>query len=254
MTISAPTSQPAPTGAPAPTVDGPPAEVVVRRDHRGIVRGLVVALAGASVLLFWVPALIVLIRREPGYFKTGIVWTALIATVVLIVLGAGLMMLWLRTGSRRGPLMTLSERGVQIPAGRRQDSLDVRWEDLELVRLVGHRDPEMAFYRKTEPPTEPEPQPRTDLDLSEPEFLRPLDFANDPPPPMRLPDRAVFEQITPLPEDEEQPPQREPEPRISGPERLYATPYVVPVGRTEPALREVIRAVRRLAAGRVPLG
>lgn len=250
----APPTKPAPAAAPEPTQLSAASEVVVRRDHGGVLKGLAVALAAASVLLFWVPALIVMIRREPGYFTSGIVWTAVIATVLLVALGLGLAVLWLRTGSRRAPLLVLSERGVSIPPGRRQAALDARWEDLDLVRLVGHRDPEMAFYVKPEEVPEPEPEPETRLDLSEPEFLRPLDFENDPPPVMRAPDRATFEQITPLAADDDAEAEAPPEPAPSGPQRLYATPYVVPVGRTDPGLRELIRAVRRLAAGRVPLG
>lgn len=249
----APTSQPAPADASVSVADPPASQIVVRRDRRGILRGVLIALAASSVVLFWLPALIVLIRREPGYFTSGIVWTALIATILLIGLGAGLTVLWLRTGSRRAPLMTLTEHGVSIPAGRRQEALDARWEDLELVRLIGDRDPEMAFYIRPEPEPEQEPGPEQTLDLSEPEFLRPLDFEHDPPPAMRAPDRSVFERIAPLPEPEQEP-EPEPEPPLSGAERLYATPHVVAVGRTDPDLRQLIRSVRRLSAGRVPLG
>ncbi len=199
------------------------------------------------MLLFWLPALIVVVRREPGYFTTGVVWTAVLATVALLVVGLGLAVLWERTGGRREPLLVADAAGVRVPTTRGRPALDAPWTDLALIRVVGEREPELAFYVS---PDAGRRQPeRAPLDLSEPELLRPLDFVNDPPPPTAAPDRAVFAAITPLPEEE--PPAAQPAPPRGT--ALYATPYVVPLARTAPPTAELLRAIRRLADGRVPL-
>ena len=248
MTVTIPA---APT-SPEARLESPPAstEVVVRRDHRRTYRSVAIALAACAVLVFWVPALIVVIRREPGYFTAGIVWTALIATVVLAVAGFAATSLWLRTGDRATPLLVLSREGIRIPARHRRAELDAPWTDLALVRVIGAREPELAVYLKPEDLPEPEPE-AVELDLSEPEFLRPLDFENNPPPPMRAPEREVFTEISAVPEVEESVATDEPRrPRL---ESLYATPHVVSLSRTTPELREVLRTIRRYADGRVPL-
>lgn len=200
-----------------------------------------------ALVLFWLPAMVVVLRREPGYFTTGVVWTALLATVALLVIGLGLAVLWHCTGTRRDPLLTADASGVRVPAGRGRPALDAAWTDLALVRVIGEREPELAFYLSPDAGrSRPEREP---LDLSEPEYLRPLDFTNDPPPPTVAPERAVFAAITPLPEEE-------PPAQVSAPPRgsaLYSTPFVVPLARTTPSRRVVLREIRRLADGRVPL-
>lgn len=238
----------APTSAP----DHSASEVVVRRDITGLLKRIAVLLAIGSFVLFWIPALIVLFRREPGYFTSGILWTALIATALVMGIGLGGAAAKQRMGEAARPLMVLSRDGVRIPASADRAGLDARWEDLALVRLIGRRDQELAFYPRPEAPAHAADDEVT-VDLSEPEFLRPLDFQNDPPPPMTAPDRAVYERISPVPEQPDLADEQAAQPQPKGAEALYGTAHVVPVSQTTPPLREVLRAIRELSAGRVAL-
>lgn len=245
--MTSPSASPAPSNA-APIPAQPPG-LVVRRDIRRTLRTSLLLLGAAVLLLFWVPAVIVLLRPEAAYFTNGILWSALVATVVVLLAGGAATLGLARRGA---VLLTADADGVRIPGGRRRPALEARWEDLLLVRLVGATDPALAFYprhRDTDPadPVVAEPE----LDLSEPEFLRPLDFTADPPPAMRAPDRAVYERIAPL--APQQPEVTPVEPKPAPGEVLHGTPYVVPLVRTRPAVPDVLRALTRLSAGRVRL-
>jgi hypothetical protein len=248
VTVPSPTSPPT-NGAPP---SDQPAVLVVRRDVRRDLRASMILVGFAVLLVFWVPAVIVLVRPEAAYFTNGILWSALIATILVLLAGAGLTLWW----SRRGKVqLTADADGVRIPARRKRPLLEVRWEDLTLVRLVGATDPALAFYLRNLDEEEPADDDATGdaLDLSEPEFLRPLDFVSDPPPEMQAPDRATFNQIAPLPEDTEPEETAPTAPRPKPGEVLHATPYVVHLVRTSPPLADILRAITRLSAGRVPL-
>lgn len=207
-----------------------------------------ILLAAAALLVFWVPAVIVLIRREAAYFTNGILWSALIATAAVLLIGAGLT-LWAR---RDRLILTVDVDGVHMPQRSRQPALEARWEELALVRLVGDRDPALAFYLHPQEAPDEHGSAADEVDLSEPELLRPLDFHNDPPPPMRAPDRQAFDAIRP-PAEQEPPDAVPPAPKLSPAERLHATPYVVPLTRTDPPVPQILRAITRLSAGRVRL-
>ena len=245
MTAPSPSSPPT-NGAPTR-----PTTLVVRRDVRRDLRSSLILLGVAGLLVFWIPAVIVLVRPEAAYFTNGILWTALIATVAMLLIGAALTVWW----SRRGRvILTADSGGVRLPGRRKQPAFEARWDDLSLVRLVGTRDPALAFYLR---PVADEPADESaasdGLDLSEPEFLRPLDFANDPPPAMRAPDRSTFDEITPADGGEEPAETTPPAPRLSPAEVLHGTPHVVQLVRTNPSLTEILRALTRLSAGRVRL-
>lgn len=250
--MTAPPPRSAPDNGVSPHAAVPsdrPAMLVVRRDVRRDLRSSMILLGAAVLLVFWIPAVIVMVRPEAAYFTNGILWSALIATIVVLLLGAGGTLWW----SRRGKvLLTADSEGVRLPARRRRPALQARWEDLALIRLVGATDPALAFYLRE--PNSDEPDDEThELDLSEPELLRPLDFVADPPPAMRAPNRSTFEQITPLPHEEEP---EHAEPVASKPARgeaLHATGHVVPLARTRPPLIDILRAITRLSAGRVRL-
>ena len=249
MTVTAPAPSSSPTDD-APSGDQP-AALVVRRDVRRDLRSSLIVLGVAVLLVFWIPAVIVLVRPEAAYFTNGILWTALIATVAVLLVGAGLTLWW----SRRGRvLLTADADGVRLPARGKRPALHSRWEELTLVRLVGTTSPALAFYlpasAQDDDPAGPEHSP-DGLDLSEPEFLRPLDFTNDPPPAMTAPERSTFEKITPPAEQEQ--PEEPAAPPISPAEMLHATPYVVPLGCTSPPLKDILRAITRFSAGRVRL-
>lgn len=223
----------------------------MRRDAR---RDLLAGLSGLALgilLLFWLPALVVLVRREAAYFTNGVLWSALIATVVVLLAGAGLTLWW----SRRPRVVLNADRdGVRLPARRKQPAFEARWDELALVRLVGTTDPALAFYLREPAAAVAEENPKgEELDLSEPQFLRPLDFTADPPPPMRTPDRQAFERITALDAQEPDPVQEPPVPSPSPAEVLHGTPHVVRLVRTNPPVADVLRAITRLSAGRVRL-
>lgn len=204
----------------------------------------------AIALVCWLPVIIVLLRPEPGYFTGGIALSALIATMLILAAAAGLTLLWMRTGERARPLLEADSNGIRIPGASGGDETALRWEQLALIRLIGRTDPELAFYPLVEDEPE-EPAAGPELDLSEPEYLRPLDFQTDPPPAMSAPPRSAYEAITPLEPTPDSPAEVIAPPRH---ESLYATTHLVHLTRTDPPLPEILRSIRRLAAGRVPLG
>lgn len=237
--------------APAPfqppfAADGQPLNsLVVRRDRRRHLTSTL-ALTGAAVLLVcWLPAVIVLARAEAAYFTNGIVLSALIGTAAVLLIGL-LLALWIARGERI--VLRADGEGIELPGTRRRAGHSCAWDDVILVRLVGKRDPALAFYLR-EPEADSAEQPDDGPDLTEPELLRPLDFHRDPPPAMRLPEPQVFAQIRPAAEPAT--PTAQPEPVSSAADALHATPHVVPLSHTDPPLAQVLRELTRLAAGRV---
>lgn len=197
------------------------------------------------LLVCWLPAVIVITRAEAAYFTNGIVLSALIGTAAVLLIGL-VLAVWTARGERI--VLRADHAGIELPATRRRDERSCAWEEIILVRLVGKRDPALAFYLR-EPQDAADELPDDGPDLTEPELLRPLDFHRDPPPAMRLPQPEAFAQIRPVVEPPAPPAQ--PEPTVSSGEVLHATPYVVPLSHTDPPLERILREITRFAAGRV---
>ncbi|WP_134322448.1 hypothetical protein [Cumulibacter soli] len=244
MTAEPPTT----TGTDDSSAGASPRSLVVRRDVRRSLRAAL-ALLGVSVLLvFWVPAIIVLARSEAAYFTNGILWSALIATVVALLVGAGLTLWWARRGR---VLLSADAAGIRLPATRQHPELEAAWADVAMIRLIGTRNPTLAIHVREIVEEQSAESAEPQLDLTEPEFLRPLDFQSDPPPPTKVPSEDAFDKIKPLPQEEDS--EDDPEPRPKSGAALHATPYVVSLTNTDPPLSHVLRAITVLSAGRVRL-
>ncbi|MFV0532323.1 MAG: hypothetical protein ACK5MR_01555 [Cumulibacter sp.] len=223
--------------------------LIVRRDVRRNLRSAFALLGVCVLLVFWVPAIIVLGRSEAAYFTNGILWSALIATVIALLVGAGLTLWW---ASRGRVLLSADTARIRVPASRRHPALEAAWADVAMIRLIGTRNPTLAIHVREIHDEQSAEIAEPQLDLSEPEFLRPLDFQSNPPPPTQLPSEDAFDKIKPLSQQEEESkdgPELRPKPGAA----LHATPYVVSLANTDPPLSEVLRAITVLSAGRVRL-